>query len=344
MSSAPPFELAPLEHYLQNHVPNLGGPLQLERFDAGQSNPTFLVRAGAERLVLRKKPAGALLPSAHAVEREYRVLAALADSAVPVPRVVCLCEDASVIGTPFYLMEYVQGRLFWDPTLPECSQDERRAMIRDITRVLGALHDVDLARVGLDDYGKPGNYFERQVARWSKQYRASETGRIESMERLLEWLPAHLPPDSGEVALLHGDFRLDNLVFHPSEPRVVAVLDWELSTLGDPLADLAYYAMSWHFAPGEFRGMAGADLAALGIPDERCMLQRYAEQRGKPAPDPARFRFALVCSMFRLAAILQGVLARALQGNAAASNAEATGRGATLIADVAWNLAKEGTR
>ena len=340
--ASPALDTATLTQWFRTHVPDFTAPLSLERIDGGQSNPTYHVRTEARRYVLRKKPSGTLLPSAHAVEREYRVLRALASTDVPVPPALALCEDANVIGTPFYVMDYVPGRTLWNPALPEAASNaERTVMYDDLSRVIAAIHTVDLGAVGLADYGKPGNYFERQVARWTKQYRATDAYRIESMDRLAEWLGERIP-QTDEVALSHGDFRLDNVLFHPTEPRVVAVLDWELSTLGHPLADLAYQAMSWRLSPGEFRGMAGTDLAALGIPSEQAYVQAYCARTGRDVPSPELWHFAVACSMFRLAAILHGVALRASQGNAAASNAAAVGKGARIVADVAWRGVTEG--
>ncbi len=339
---SPALDTTALESWLRAHVPNFVGPCELQRIEGGQSNPTYHVRTAAARYVLRKKPSGMLLPSAHAIEREYRVLRALAHTEVPVPPALALCEDSGVLGTPFYVMAHVPGRTLWDPALPEAtSAAERTAVYSDLSRVLAAIHGVDLAAAGLADYGKPGNYFERQVARWTKQYRATDATRIESLDRLADWLGERIP-HTDEIALSHGDYRLDNVLLHPTEPRIVAVLDWELSTLGHPLADLAYQAMSWRLGPGEFRGMAGADLGALGIPSEQAYVEAYCTRTGREVPSPQLWHFAVACSMFRLAAILHGVALRAAQGNAAASNAAAVGKGARIVADVAWRGITEG--
>ena len=238
------------------HIAGFSGPIDVRQFAGGQSNPTFLVESRSQRYVLRRKPPGKLLPSAHAVDREYRVISALADTQVPVAKAYALCEDPAVIGTAFYVMDYVEGRLFWDAALPEVPSIERRPIYTEMTRVIAALHTVDYAAVGLGDYGKPGRYIERQVARWTQQYRASETETIDAVERLIEWLPKHIPADE-ETGIVHGDFRLDNAIFHPVEPRIVAVLDWELSTLGHPLVDLAYLCMRYHLSAEQFRGLAG---------------------------------------------------------------------------------------
>ena len=333
--AAPKLDIEALEAWLSEHVAGFRGPLQIERFAGGQSNPTYRLSAPSGRYVLRKKPEGALLPSAHAVDREYRVMTALRDTPVPVPRTFGYCADAAVIGTPFFVMDCVEGRIFWDPSLPELSRAERGALWDDVNRVVAALHRVDVAAAGLADYGRPGNYFERQIARWTRQYRASEMAPIEAMDRLIEWLPAHVPK-SDETTLVHGDLRLDNLIVHPSEPRVVAVLDWELSTLGHPLADLSYHVMTWRLTSGQFRGMAGQDLAALGIADEAAYVAAYCARAGRAPIDRATWEFAMAFSMFRLAAILQGIARRAEDGTAASSEAVEAGRRARPIADVAW--------
>ncbi|SEQ48813.1 Predicted kinase, aminoglycoside phosphotransferase (APT) family [Solimonas aquatica] len=335
------FELPPLARFLREHIPDLQSPLSIQAFEGGQSNPTYLLSAGSQRYVLRKKPAGALLPSAHAVDREYRVMSALAGSQVPVPRMRVYCEDDSVIGTAFYVMDFVEGRILWDPRLPEVgSAAERAAMYEQINRVIAALHSVDYAACGLGDYGRAEHYIERQIGRWTKQYRASETERIEAMEQLIAWLPANIP--AGEMsAIAHGDLRLDNLIFHPSEPRVLAVLDWELSTIGHPLADLAYYMMAWRLNRQEFRGFGGEDLAPLGIPSEQAFLARYCERRGLAPIAQNEWDFYLAFNMFRLAAILQGVLKRALSGNAASAQGLENGRRTRPIAEAGWRQVEQ---
>jgi aminoglycoside phosphotransferase (APT) family kinase protein len=307
------------------------------QFQGGQSNPTYRIRAGDRPYILRRKPPGNLLPSAHAIDREYRVMAALANTDVPVAKMVALCEDVSVVGTPFYLMEYIEGRVLWDPTLPGMAAAERAAHYDELNRVIAALHSVDFEAVGLSDFGRHGQYLERQVARWSKQYAATGTERIPAMDRLIEWLPAHLPAGD-ETRIVHGDYRLDNVIFHPTEPRILAVLDWELSTLGHPLSDFAYQLMAWRLAPQIFRGLKGVDLAALGIPSEEEYGAAYCRRTGRAAiPD---FEVYLIFNMFRIAAILHGVLARALQGNAASEDAIATGSRGKLVAEVAWAMAQ----
>ena len=332
-----PLDTNALAAYLRDHVGAFTGGLVLEQFQGGQSNPTYRVTAGARRYVLRRKPPGHLLPSAHAVEREFRVMSALAGSDVPVARTYALCEDAEVIGTAFYVMEYVEGRILWDPTLPGMATAQRAAHYDELNRVISALHRVDYVAAGLGDYGRPGNYVERQVARWSKQYQAAAAERIPAMDRLIEWLPQHVPPGD-ETCIVHGDYRIDNVIFHPTEPRILAVLDWELSTLGHPLSDFAYQAMAWRLAPEEFRGLKGCDFPALGIPTEDEYVAAYCRRTGRDAI--ANWEIYLIFNMFRIAAILHGVLARALQGNAASTNAVETGSRARRVADVAWQMAQ----
>ncbi|TMG86434.1 MAG: phosphotransferase family protein [Betaproteobacteria bacterium] len=330
------FDLATLERYLRSHVPGFVGPVEAVQFKGGQSNPTFLLRAGGKRYVLRRKPSGKLLPSAHAVDREYRVITALAHSDVPVARTHCLCTDESVIGSMFYVMDYVEGRVLWDPLLPGMQPSERRAIFDEMNRVIAALHGIDFEAVGLADYGKPGNYFARQIDRWSRQYKASETEKIEAMDRLIEWLPKNIPTGNA-TAIVHGDFRLDNMIFHPREPRVLAVLDWELSTLGHPMADFSYHMMTWRLAPDEFRGLRGSDLWSLGIPTEEEYLEMYLRRVGiADKPSPTAWSFYMAYNMFRMAGILQGVMARALAGNAASAQALEAGRRARPMAEAGW--------
>lgn len=322
-----------LAEYLRAHGHDVDGPLTVSEFTGGQSNPTYRLDVGSRRYVLRRKPDGVLLPSAHAIEREYRVMGALAGAGVPVPRVHLLCEDASVVGTPFYLMDFVDGRVFLDPSLPGLEPAERAALYDELNRVIAALHQVDVAAVGLSDFGRPGRYLARQIERWTRQYRASETERIDAMERLIEWLPAHVPA-ADETTLVHGDYRIDNVIFHPTEPRILGVLDWELSTLGHPLADFAYHCMTWRVTPDEFRGIKGHDLNALGIPQEAPYVEAYRRRTGRESlPD---WDYYLAFNMFRMSAILQGILARARQGNATSAQAEATGRLARPMAEAGW--------
>lgn len=324
-----------LAAFLRSTLGSPPGEIAARRFRGGQSNPTYLLSVGKDRYVLRKKPSGRLLPSAHAVEREYRIMSALAGSAVPVPRMLCLCENPEVLGTPFYVMEFVEGRALYDPSLPDMNREERAAVYGDMSRVISALHQVDYRSVGLESYGRPGDYLERQISRWTKQYRASETERIEAMERLIEWLPAHIPA-AQDSSIVHGDFRIDNLILSAVEPRILAVLDWELSTLGDPLADFSYHALIWNLTEEQFRGMRGRDLAALGIPGEREYVAEYCRRTRRTEIDPAVWDFYTAFNLFRLAAILQGILKRSLEGNAADPTAPETGRRARAIAAAGW--------
>jgi aminoglycoside phosphotransferase (APT) family kinase protein len=324
-----------LADWLNTSVGPLAGPLEVAQFKGGQSNPTYLLTAGSQRYVLRRKPPGKLLPSAHAVDREYRVIEALAGTGVPVARAYALCEDESVIGTAFYVMEYVQGRVFWDPKLPEQSPAERMGIHDEMNRVIAALHSVDYTAVGLGGFGRTGEYIARQVARWSKQYQASETEKIEAMDNLIAWLPANIPTGD-ETRIVHGDYRIDNVIFHPHEPRILAVLDWELSTLGHPLADFAYHCMVWRIPPGVFRGLGGLDLASLGIPTEREFVSTYCRRTGREGIAERDWQYYIAYNMFRIAAIAQGVMARALQGNASSAEALQTGRAARPLAKLAW--------
>ena len=325
-----------LREFLRDRLPGADLPLSVEPLRGGQSNPTFRLRFGSRSYVLRKRPEGVLLPSAHAVDREYRVISALAKTDVPVPRTYCYCDDAGVIGTPFFVMDYVEGRVFRDPALPELDMRERAALWDEINSVIARLHGVDYAAAGLSDYGKPGNYFERQIGRWTKQYRASETERIESMDRLVEWLPENIPP-AEDTSIVHGDFRIDNLIVHPAELRVIAVLDWELSTLGSPLADFSYHMMAWRLTQQQFRGMAQHDLTHLGIPGEHEYMLAYCRRTRREAIDARDWEFYMAFSMFRMAAILQGIARRALDGTSADPDAPEVGKRARAVADVAWN-------
>ncbi len=346
------FDVAALHAHLEGHLAGYAGPLTVRRFEGGQSNPTYQLVTPGRRYVMRSKPGpkAKLLPSAHAIEREYAVMHALHGSEVPVPRMLLLCEDEGVIGRAFYVMEFVEGRVLWEQSLPGFTPDGRGAVYDEMNRVIAALHRVDVERAGLLGYGKPGNYFERQIARWSRQYQASlcpELAPIAAMDRLIEWLPAHLPAgarDEREVAVVHGDFRLDNLVFHPNEPRIVAVLDWELSTLGHPLADFSYHCMSWHIAPGSFRGIGGLDLAALGIPGERAYIERYCRRTGRADLDAvlADWNFYLAYNLFRMAGILQGIARRVVDGTAASAQAREAAAGARPLAELGWAIAQRG--
>ncbi|TXI49646.1 MAG: phosphotransferase family protein [Lysobacter sp.] len=320
-----------LATYLEANVAGFRGPLTATKFKGGQSNPTYRIDAASGAYVLRRKPPGKLLPSAHAVDREFRVLQALHGTQVPVAQPLHLCEDESIIGSMFYLMAFVDGRIFWDPSLPDQTPAERADIYTAIVDALAALHAIDPAAVGLADYGKPGNYFERQLRRWTEQYRASETRPIAAMDALIDALPARCPADDGAVALAHGDFRIDNLMFHRDEARVIAIVDWELSTLGHPLADLGYFCMALRLPRNPaLPGLAGLDRAALGIASEAELLARYAERSGRPIPED--WPFVLAFSFFRLAAIAQGVAKRAEQGNASNDQAVQAGRMVEMLA------------
>jgi len=333
------FDVARLSAFLADKLPDWTGLIDVKQFHGGQSNPTYLLSTRDKRYVMRSKPgpASKLLPSAHAIEREFRVMRALGGQGIPVPQVYVLCEDESVIGRSFFIMEHVEGRILWDQSLPDATREQRAAIYDEMNRVIAALHSVDVAAAGLSDYGKAGNYFARQIARWSKQYEASATETIESMNRLIEWLPQHVPPGE-DVAVVHGDYRLDNLIFHPSQPRIIAILDWELSTLGHPLADFSYHCMSWHIPGGMFRGIQGLDLAALGIPEEAEYIARYCRRTGRTAIE--HWDFYLAYNLFRIAAIVQGVYKRATEGIASSNNALEHGQRARKLADLGWNFAQ----
>lgn len=332
----PGFDTAALDTFLRGAVEGLSGPMRLERIGGGQSNPTFFVTYDDRALVLRKQPPGELLPSAHAIDREYRVISALARTDVPVPPALLYCDDRSILGTPFYLMEKVEGRVFHDCTLPGLSPDERSAMYASLAETLAALHNVEVEAAGLVDYGKPGNYFARQIARWGRQWDLSRSRDDVHIDRLRNWLPEHIPTDE-TVSLVHGDYRMGNAMFHPTEPRVVALLDWELSTLGHPLADLAHTAIAWLSRPDEYGGIEGLDLAALGLPDLDRFSALYAVRaRHGQTLQPFHLAFAL----FRWAVIFEGIAARARAGNASADNAAETGRLAIAFARRAAELTR----
>jgi len=327
------FDVAAFERYMARHVEGFTGPLAVRQFEGGQSNPTYYMAAGGREYVLRRKPPGKLLPSAHLIEREYRIISALAGTGVPVPRTHTLCEDTSVIGTAFFVMDCVHGRVFSTPRLPGLAPEERAAIYNGMIDVLARLHRVDWQVLGLADFGRPGNYFARQIHRWTEQYRASETETIPSMERLIAWLPQHIPPDD-HTSIVHGDYRLANMIVHPSEPRIAAVLDWELSTLGHPLADLAYNCMPYRLSGDIFEGLLGENLAGLGIPTEDACVAAYCQRTGRA--DIPDWEFYLAFAMFRLAAIAQGIMGRVLAGTAAAANARARGAMARPLAHAAW--------
>jgi aminoglycoside phosphotransferase (APT) family kinase protein len=315
------------------------GEPQLRKFSGGQSNPTYCFAWGNAELVLRRKPFGELLPKAHMIEREYKVLDALRDTAVPVPRVLGLCEDTQVIGVAFYVMERVEGRIFWDPRLPGMSPDERRRIFDAMNRTVAALHAIEPARVGLEKFGRPEGFMSRQIALWTSQYQAAITRDIPEMDALAEWLLRHTPAESGSSGIFHGDLRLDNMIFHPTEPRVVALLDWELATLGDPLADFAYHLMTWRVPPDVFRGLKGSELAALGIPSEQQYVTDYCRRSGRA--ELPELTFYLAFSFFRVASILQGIAKRAQSGNASAANAAAMGARAGPLAQLGWAMVQK---
>ncbi|MEP6608726.1 MAG: phosphotransferase family protein [Burkholderiaceae bacterium] len=333
------FDQHQLAAFLKDALPTFRGPLEVKQFQGGQSNPTYLLTTPGAKYVMRSKPGpvAKLLPSAHAIEREFRVMSALAGHGVPVPRTLLLVEDESVIGRAFFLMEHVEGRIFWEQSLPESSPGERAAIYDEMNCVIARLHSVAVEDAGLSDFGKTGNYFERQIGRWSKQYRASETETVEAMDRLIEWLPEHIPAGE-ETTVVHGDYRMDNLIFHPTEPRVIAVLDWELSTLGHPLADFSYHCISWHITPGAFRGIAGLDHRALGIPTEDQYRARYTERTGRSISD---WNFYLAYNLFRIAAILQGVYKRSTEGIASSDNAAQSGARGKGLAAIGWSYAQQ---
>ncbi|HTJ93471.1 MAG TPA: phosphotransferase family protein [Pararobbsia sp.] len=337
-------DIEALDAWLKLHVGGYAGPLSIEQFAGGQSNPTYKLVTRAQTYVMRAKPgpASKLLPSAHAIDREYRVMSALAATSVPVARMVALCEDEAVLGRAFYVMEYVDGRVLWDPALPGMSSAERAAIYDEMNRVMAALHTVDVQAVGLADYGKPGDYLNRQITRWTRQYRASETESIDAMDRLIDWLPraaerAHTGTE--RHAIVHGDYRLDNVLFAHDEPRALAVLDWELSTVGDPLVDFSYHCMAWHIAPGQFRGIGGLDTRSLGIPDEDAYIRRYRERTGFEIPGD--WNIYLAYNLFRMAGILQGIMKRVVEGTASSKQALDAGRSARSMAELGWRYAQK---
>ncbi|NBQ88173.1 MAG: phosphotransferase family protein [Betaproteobacteria bacterium] len=342
------FDVDALQAWLSSQLDGFAGPLTVQMFKGGQSNPTYKLITPQRTYVMRAKPGpvAKLLPSAHAIEREFAVMRGLHGTDVPVPRMLCLCEDESVIGRAFYVMEFMQGRVLWDQSLPGMQPAERRAIYSEMNRVIAALHTVDFASRGLAGYGKPGNYFERQIGRWSKQYVASITQPIPEMDRLMEWLPQNMPAsarDETKVCIVHGDYRLDNTMFDATDSRIIAVLDWELSTLGHPLADFSYHCMAWHITPGTFRGIGGLDLAALGIPQEDEYIRMYCDRTGVATPSDlkADWNFYLAYNLFRMAAILQGIAKRVEMGTASSAQAVSSGAGARPMAEMAWKFAQQ---
>lgn len=334
------FDVPGLERWMSEKVTGYAGPLSVSQFKGGQSNPTYRLDTPGASYVLRRKPPGRLLPGAHAVDREYRVISALASADFPVAKAFGLCMDEAVIGTPFYVMDLVEGRIFWEAALPEIATEERAAYFDAMNETIARLHTIDPAAIGLGDYGKPGNYFERQIARWSNQYlNDAEAGRVEAMDRLVDWLPRHVPAAGGDEArIIHGDFRCDNMIFHPTEPRVLAVLDWELSTLGHPLADFAYHAMMYRMPAGITAGLAGENLAALNIPSEAEYVAAYCRRTGRDGiPD---LDFYVAFNMFRLAAIVHGIRGRVARGTAASAHAAEMAKRLEPLAELAWQQAE----
>jgi acyl-CoA dehydrogenase len=329
--------LPALHNYLQQQGLCGAEPVSVTRLTGGQSNPTYRVHCGAQQFILRMRPSGPLLPSAHAIDREYRIMKALQDSAVPVPKMLAYCDDSSVLGAAFYVMEFLDGRVLLDQTLPGMSSTERGAIYTEMNRVLAALHGVDYQAIGLESFGKPGNYFGRQIQRWSRQMTEATLPISSSMRQLMEWLPEHIPADE-ESSIVHGDYRLDNLIFHPTQARVIGVIDWELSTLGHPLADLSYQCMSWHIPPALWRGIGGVNLAEIGLPTEAEYMQQYADATGRS--EIAHWDFYMAYNLFRMAGILHGIGQRAQAGNAAAADAVAVGAKAGPLADIGWQCAQ----
>ena len=314
------------------------GPIELSQLTGGQSNPTFKISDGNFDYVLRKKPSGVLLPSAHAVDREYRVMKALAATDVPVPQMLAYCGDESIIGTAFFIMEYLDGRVFADQSLPGLEASERQQIYEQMNHTISAIHRLDYVSLGLETFGKPGNYFARQIARWSRQVREANIAIPDSLNKLMDWLPEHIPAED-ETSLIHGDFRMDNLIFHKTDLRIIGVLDWELSTLGNPLADFAYQCMAWRIPPSLWRGIQGLDLLALGIPSESEYIAMYEKQIGRPIVE--HWPFLMAYNLFRISAILHGITKRAMDGNANASDASENGKKAGALADLGWACARE---
>ena len=334
------FDEGLLEDYMASHVEGFRGPIQISQFKGGQSNPTYLVDAESGKYVLRRKPPGTLLKSAHAVDREFRIISALYGADFPVPRPYALCEDDEVIGTMFFIMEYVEGRIFWDLDLPNANAAGREALYDNVNETIATLHNFDIGALGIDDFGKPGNYFARQISRWSGQYRASETRQIKAMDALIEWLPDNIPTDES-ISIVHGDFRLDNMIVHPTEPKVIAVLDWELSTIGHPLADFTYHLMAWQMPElgiGSV-GLLGKDLESLGIPGEDAYTATYCKRTGRDNGIADR-HFYSAFNFFRLAAILQGIVGRVRDGTAASAQAGQAADSVAPLADFGWQYAR----
>lgn len=334
------FDAALLQEYMSSHVEGFHGPLSVRQFRGGQSNPTYLLESPSGRYVMRRKPPGKLLKSAHAVDREFRVISALYAVDFPVPRPYVLCEDDAVAGTMFFIMEFVEGRIFWELDMPESNPEERAAIYENANQTIADLHNLDYERTGLADFGKPGNYFARQISRWSKQYVASETKKIPEMDKLMEWLPANIPEDES-ASVVHGDFRLDNLIIHPTEPRIIAVLDWELSTIGHPLGDFTYHLMAWQMPEIGIgtTGLRGKDLESLGIPSEEDYLAAYCDKTGRDGI--AHRDFYSAYNLFRIAAILQGIAGRVRDGTAASVHAERAAKAVGPLAALGWEHAQK---
>jgi len=324
-----------LEEYMKDQVAGFSGELEIKQFRGGQSNPTYFLQSGQRKYVLRRKPTGALLKSAHAVDREYRVITALASVGFPVAKTYCLCQDDSIIGAWFYIMDYVDGRIFWN--IEAIPYDERPAIFEAMVEVISRLHLIDYKALGLEDFGKPGSYFIRQISRWSKQYEASKDGDYPAMDRLIEWLKANVP-ENDETTIVHGDYRLDNIIFHPTEPRVLAVLDWELSTLGHPLSDFSYQCMIWYLSQQEFGGFQGLDFKKLNIPTEQAYLARYCQRTGRKSVD--HWNYYIAFNVFRLASITHGIIGRIQIGTAASAEAEAVAKLARPLGELGWRLAQ----
>jgi aminoglycoside phosphotransferase (APT) family kinase protein len=334
------FDVARLEEYMFSHIEHFQGPLTVTQFKGGQSNPTYLLESQSGKYVMRRKPPGKLLKSAHAVDREFKVISALYACGFPVPRPWVLCEDDDVVGTMFFIMEFLDGRIFWEPDLPGLDPEERSAIYDSLGRTIADLHNFDHEKIGLGDYGKPGNYFARQISRWSKQYYASETAKIDKMDRLIEWLPDNIPEDDS-ASVVHGDYRLDNVIIHATEPDVIGVLDWELSTIGHPLGDFTYHLMGWQMPEIGIgsSGLLGKDLKSLGIPTEEQYVAAYCERTNRPGGIPNRDFYAAY-NFWRIAAILQGIAGRVRDGTAASAHAEKADIAVPVLADLAWSYAE----
>jgi len=337
------FDPDPLQEYMLSHVEGFHGPLAVRQFRGGQSNPTYLLESPSGKYVLRRKPPGKLLKSAHAVDREYRVISALYAADFPVPRPYVLCKDEEIVGTMFFIMEFVEGRIYWDLDLPDSDPGERCAIYEHANQTIADLHNFDYEQIGLSDFGKPGNYFARQISRWSKQYAASETSKITAMNKLIEWLPGNIPDDES-ATVVHGDYRLDNMIIHPTEPRIIAVLDWELSTIGHPLGDFTYHLMAWQMpeigiGSTGLQGLQGKDLEALGIPSEEEYVARYCAKTGRD-DGIANRDFYSAYNLFRIAAILQGIAGRVRDGTAASVHAERAANAVAPLASLGWEYAQ----